>query len=152
MAKGGVFSQFGILCSWLLNIKMWISPLSFCSPPLSWPPLTLHHFASCLLFSQWGLYNLLFTVSDAGTLLSGLLKDCHEKGQRSHLFFMESPLYAGKALNHTLVLLDKVTDKMVITREIKHHSKIPHRFVYFTLTFNHTQKYSLFTNIVNLSF
>lgn len=49
-----------------------------------------------------------------GPLLSGLLKDCNEKGQCSHLFFMEHLLYASKALNHTLILLDKVIDKMGI--------------------------------------
>lgn len=49
-----------------------------------------------------------------GPLLSGLLKGCSEKGQCSHLFFMESPLYVGKALNHTLILLDKVIDKVGI--------------------------------------
>lgn len=47
-------------------------------------------------------------------LLSGLLKGFSEKGQCSHLFFMEPSLYAGKVLNHTLILLDKVIDKMGI--------------------------------------
>ena len=47
-------------------------------------------------------------------LLSGLLKGFNEKGQCSHLFFMEPSLCAGKVLNHTLILLDKVIDKMGI--------------------------------------
>lgn len=38
------------------------------SPPLSWPPVTLHHFVSCLLFLNGDFIILLFTVCGAGTV------------------------------------------------------------------------------------
>lgn len=75
------------------------------------PPITL---SPALLFLNGDFILLLFTVGDAGAITVRSVEKASMKRVSVVICFYGTFLCAGKALNHTLILLDKVIDKMGI--------------------------------------